>query len=142
MVKIIRSYSALVEEVTKAVTIAVRNVAHEVCNKLHDCISEQYYLDPGFYPNVYKRTETFLNSAAYRMISDKSAIIGVDISSMHYKSGFSAKQIGEWASKSMHGSPLYQTSTNDFWSEFITWADANVPQLLKNELKRQGLKVI
>lgn len=141
MARIIRSYSALVDEINKAVTVAVRNVAKVVCDKLHDCINEQYYLDSGFYPNIYDRTETFLNHAAYKMISDKSALIGVDTSSMHYKNGFSAKQVVEWASQSMHGSPLYQTNTKDFWSVFIEWADENVPQLLKDELKRQGLNV-
>ena len=41
----------------------------------------------------------------------------------------------------MHGSPLYQTDTEDFWSVFIEWADDNVPLLLRSELKKQGLNV-
>ena len=61
--------------------------------------------------------------------------------SMHYKNGFSARQVVDWAKESMHGSPLYQTDTEDFWSVFIEWADDNVPLLLRSELKKQGLNV-
>lgn len=141
MAKIIRSYSALVNEINKVVTVSVKNVAKIVCDKLHDCIDEQYYQDPGFYPNIYKRTETFLNHAVYKMIGDNSAIVGVDTYAMHYKNGFSAKQIVEYASQSMHGNPLYQTTTDDFWSVFLDWADENVPKLLKDELRKNGLSV-
>ena len=136
-----RTYTAVVNELNKRITIAVENVAKIVCDKLKDCIDEQYYKDPGFYPNVYQRTETFLNSAVYDMLSGNSARVGIDTSSMHYKNGFSARQVVEYAKESMHGSPLYQTDTEDFWSVFIEWADKNIQLLLKDELKRQHLNV-
>lgn len=136
-----RTYQVLVNEMNKRVTIAVQNTAKIVCDKLKECIDEQYYQDPGFYPNIYQRTEAFLNSAVYEMLNSNSAKVGIDTSTMHYKNGFSANQVVEWASQSMHGSPLYQTSTEDFWSVFIEWADVNVPILLRSELKRQGLTV-
>ena len=137
----VRTYSALVNEINKRVEKAIKIVAEEVCNKLHECINEQYYNDPGFYPNVYQRTEAFLNSAAYEMLGGNSARVGIDTSSMHYKNGFSARQVVDWAKESMHGSPLYQTDTEDFWSVFIEWTDDNVQSLLRSELKKQGLNV-
>ena len=137
----VRTYSALVNEINKRVEKAIKIVAEEVCKKLHECINEQYYNDPGFYPNVYQRTEAFLNSAAYEMLGGNSARVGIDTSSMHYKNGFSARQVVDWAKESMHGSSLYQTDTEDFWSVFIEWADDNVPLLLRSELKKQGLNV-
>ena len=137
----VKTYSALVKEINKRVTIAIQNVAKIVCDKLKECIDEQYYQDPEFYPNIYQRTETFLNSTAYEMLSKNSAKVGIDTSSMHYSNGFSATKVVEYAKQSMHGSPLYQTSTEDFWSTFIEWADVNVPILLRSELKRQGLIV-
>lgn len=136
-----KSYTALVNEINKRVSVAIKIVAEEVCKKLRECINEQYYHDPSFYPNIYQRTEAFLNSAAYEMLSGTSAKVGIDTSSMHYKNGFSANQVVEWAMQSMHGSPLYQTDTEPFWDVFIEWADANVPRLLRTELKRQGLNV-
>lgn len=137
----IRTYTALVKEINKRVTIAVKNVAEQVCEKLHDCIEEQYYNDHGFYPNVYERTEVFLNSAAYEILSSNSARVGIDIASMHYKNGFSARQVVDWARQSMHGSSLYKTDTEPFWDVFIEWADKNVLLLLKEELRKQKLNV-
>lgn len=137
----VRTYTALVNEINKRITIAIQNVAKIVCDKLKECIDEQYYQDPEFYPNIYQRTEAFLNSSAYEMLGKNSARIGIDVSSMHYSNGFSAIKVVEYAKQSMHGSPLYQTNTEDFWTVFIEWADENVPILLRLELKRQGFSV-
>ena len=53
----VKTYSALVKEINKRVTIAIQNVAKITCDKLKECIDEQYYQDPSFYPNIYQRTE-------------------------------------------------------------------------------------
>lgn len=137
----VKTYSALVKEINKRVTIAIQNVAKITCDKLKECIDEQYYQDPSFYPNIYQRTEQFLNSTAYEMLGKSTARVGIDTSTMHYKNGFSATQVVEWAKESMHGSPLYQTDTEPFWDVFIEWADKNIPLLLRTEFKRQGLTV-
>lgn len=136
-----KTYSVLVNELNKRVSTSVQNVAKVVCEKLSECIDEQYYRDPGFHPNIYKRTETFLNSATYEMLGKNSARVGIDTTSMHYKNGFSAKQIVDWAKESMHGAPMYQTDTEPFWDVFIEWADENIPKLLKAELKKNGLNI-
>ena len=123
----VRTYSALVNEINKRVEKAIKIVAEDVGEKLHEGINEQQYNDPGFYPNVYQRTRALLKSAGYEMLGGSSARVGIDTSSMHYKNGFSARQVVDWAKESMHSSPLYQTDTEDFWSVFIEWADDNVP---------------
>ena len=137
----VKTYSALVKEINKRVTIAIQNVAKITCDKLKECIDEQYYQDPQFYPNIYQRTEQFLNSTAYEKLGKDTARVGIDTSTMHYKNGFSATQVVEWAKESMNGSPLYQTDTEPFWDVFLEWADKNIPLLLRTELKRQGLTV-
>lgn len=137
----VKTYSALVKEFDKRASVAVENVAKVVCDKLRECINEQYYNDPDFYPNIYKRTYAFLESAMYEMMGMNTAIVGVNSSSMHYKNGFSGAQVVEWASQSMHGAEYYQTSTEPFWDTFIQWADKNVVQLLKSELKKQGFTI-
>ncbi len=137
----VKTYSALVNELNKRVTVSVQNVAKIVCDKLRECVDKQYYQDPEFYPNVYKRTEAFLNSATYEMLGKGVTRVGIDTTGMHYKNGFSARQVVEYARESMHGAPMYQTDTEDFWSVFIEWADENVPKLLKSELKKNGLNV-
>ena len=137
----VKGYSALFKEINKRIYISVENVAKIVCDKLREYIDEQYYHDPEFYPNIYKRTFAFLNSTAYEMLDKNSAKVGIDTSTMHYKNDFSAKQVVEYAKESMHGSPLYQTGTESFDDAFIEWADENVPLLLKSELLKQGLNV-
>lgn len=137
----ITSYAQLEKELNKHINIAIENVAKIVCNKLMDCIDKQYYNDPGFYPNVYKRTETFLQSATYEMLGSNSAQIGIDSDSMYYKTGFPGRTVVELASKSMHGSERYQTNTESFWDVFEEWCNDNIFKLLKNELRNQGLNV-
>lgn len=74
----IKTYSALTNELNKRVTLSIQNVSEIVCDKLRECINEQYYNDPEFYPNIYRRTEAFLNSAAYEMLGKDSAKVGID----------------------------------------------------------------
>ena len=121
--------------------LAVKNAAKIICDKLKECINEQYYNDPYFYPNVYQRTETFLQSATYDLLSNNSAMIYVDGDGMHYQNGFDSWQVVEWASQSQHGADYYQTNTIDFWTTFMEWCDGNVVNILRQELKKAGINV-
>lgn len=120
---------------------AVKDTAEEAKKQLTKCIDEQYYNDPGFYPNVYERTEAFLNSAACQLISNGKAEIYIDGDGMHYRNGFNSWQVIEWASESKHGADYYQTSTEDFWSTYIDWCNENLIGLLKMNLQKVGLNV-
>ena len=108
---------------------AIEATVEEAKKQLTKCIDEQYYKDPGFYPNVYERTEAFLNSAACQLLSNNSAEIYIDVEGM------------TWASNSQHGANYYQTSTPDFWSTYIEWCNENLIELLKINLRKVGLKV-
>lgn len=118
---------------------AVCETAEAAMVKLRECIEEQYYDDPEFYPEFYRRTEKFLNSAAWQLLSPTSAAVGVDTNSMQYRNDFSTKQIVEWASESKHGKYI-QTGTEDFWSVFIKWCDENLIKLLRQNLQKHGIK--
>lgn len=137
----IRTYKGLVKALEKNINAAVKETADEMKEKLYECIDEQYYHDPEFYPNFYKRTETFLSSAAMRMLSSNSAEIYVDIEGMHYKNEFNSWQIVSWASESKHGSDYYQTETTDFWTTFLDWCNNNLMSILKRNLMKHGLQV-
>ncbi|RGO77468.1 hypothetical protein DXB04_28300 [Enterocloster bolteae] len=52
---------------------AIKATVEEAKKQLTKCIDEQYYKDPEFYPNVYERTEAFLNSATGQLLSNNSA---------------------------------------------------------------------
>lgn len=136
------SVVALQNYIESACSKAVENAAIRIKDKLHDFIEEQYYNDPGFYPNWYRRTETFLWANAYEMLSPTKAQIGIDTDSMHYSNNFSGEQVALWASESMHGAPYYQTDTQSYWNAFLEWADENVVLILKEELQKQGLQTV
>ena len=135
-----KTYSALVSAMNKNINIAVEKTAQEVKEMLHTCIKEQYYEDPGFYPHVYQRTETFLSSVAYQMLSSNSAEIYVDGDGMHYKNGFDSWQVVSWASESKHGADYYQTGTEDFRTRFIDWCNENLLDILKKNLRLYGIQ--
>lgn len=142
MATVIKNMNDLKNIVNVAINKAIECTAITVMDKLHDCIDEQYYKDPGFYPNVYERTYEFFNHVAYDMLSSNQAQIYVDIEGMHYKNNFSPWQVVKWASESKHGADYYQTNTTDFWTQFIEWCNANMIDLLKKNLRNQGLKII
>ena len=120
--------------------LAVEDTAKTASEKLKECIKEQYYEDPGFYPKVYERTGQFLEHAAYQLLSDSSAKIYVDIDGMHYKNNFDPWQVVSWASESKHGADYYQTDTTDFWTAFTDWCSENLINILKYNLRKYGLK--
>lgn len=83
-------------QIESACNKAVEETAITVMNKLHDCIDEQYYKDPGFYPNLYQRTNEFFNHVTYDMLASNKAQIYVDVEGMHYKNNFSPWQVVKW----------------------------------------------
>lgn len=129
------------KQIQDACNKAVESTAITLVGKLQDCIDKQYYKDPGFYPNVYERTETFLKHVAYSMLSSNQAQIYVDIEGMHYKNNFSPWQVVKWASESKHGADYYQTNSKDFWTVFIDWCNDYLIDLLKKNLRQQGLNI-
>ena len=120
---------------------SIEETAKTATNKLHDCINQQYYHDPEFFPNVYHRTYEFLNHVAFDMISNNCAQIYVDINGMHYKNNFRPWQVVAWASESKHGANYYQTNTEDFWTIFFDWCNNNLLNLLKANINKYGIRI-
>lgn len=124
------------------ITKALMSTARILVEKLRESIDSQYYNDPDFYPNIYQRTYKFLDSASYQLIGKNMAEIFIDTDMMNYKNGFDADQVVEWAGQSMHGAEYYQTETEDFWSVFENFCEENAIKILRQELQKQGLKLI
>lgn len=125
--------------VNNAITKAIMTASVRIRNELRNIVDEQYYQDPDFYPNIYRRTNMFLDSASYELIGKNMAEIGINTDEMHYRNGFDPDVVVENASKSWHGSELYATGTVDFWTTFEQWADENVIKILREELINAGL---
>lgn len=123
-------------------TTAIQIAAVKIRNQLREFVDEQYYQDPEFYPNLYRRTNMFLDSASYELLGKNMAQIGINTDEMHYYNNFDPDKVVEWASQSKHGAEYYQTNTTDFWTAFTDWADENVIKILRQELISQGIKLI
>lgn len=141
MAKTIKSMNDLKKYINSICKKAIHDTAKEAETKLHQCIQEQYYNDPEFYPNIYERTETFLNSVASQMLSSNSVQIYIDIEGMHYKNNFSPWRVVSWASESKHGADYYQTNTTDFWTTFIDWCNGSLLDVLKKNFRKYGLNI-
>jgi len=136
-----KTFTQVVAEINNRTSLAIQETAQEAQEMLHQCILEQYYEDPGFYPNVYNRTETFLNSVLSKMVSNTSAEVYIDVHGMHYKNGFDSMQVVEWAANSQHGANYYQTDTEPFWQRFLDLCNTNLLLILKRNMKKHGLKI-
>lgn len=139
-----RTFSTTVEfkkMIEPLITNALMSTSRILVEELRKSIDNQYYQDPGFYPNIYRRTYKFLDSASYKLIGKNMSEIFIDTDMMNYTNGFDAHQIVDWASESKHGSDYYQTDTVDFWTTFENYCDKNAIRILKEELIKQGLQL-
>ena len=80
------------------------------------------------------------------MLDPKSAEIFIDIDSIDYLIGsnerynYDEADIVKLASLGYHGIiDIFRPGM--FWEDFIEWCNKNVPYLMKQELKKQGIPV-
>ena len=84
--KVFTSMIQLESFINSRITKALMAASVRIREELRNIIDEQYYKDPEFYPNIYKRTYTFLDSASYELIGKNLAEIGINTDEMHYLS--------------------------------------------------------
>ena len=114
---------------------AVENVAKIVRDKLVDFIREDFY--NLYKPIFYARTYSFLFSPKYNLLNKNTAQVFIDTSVMHYL-GISGEDQATMASYGFHGSvDIFRPGF--YWTDFIKWCDENIPILLKEELRKQGI---
>lgn len=130
------SYSALQKEINRRAGIAVQNTAVKVVEYLRQYVKEDYY--DVYDPQEYVRTYQFMNSPMYEMLEQNVAKIFINTGNMHYKE-VSGDWVARMASLGLHGGSIFVEGY--FWKDFIEWAEENVPRLLKEELRKQGLNV-
>ena len=127
--------------IESACEIAVKNVAERMVEELQSYIREDFYNQ--YKPRFYTRTYQLLKSPKYNMLSSNSAEIFIDMDVIHYLIGdpqydYNESDIVKLASLGYHGTTdIYRPGM--FWEDFIDWCNKNVSQLLKSELKKQGL---
>lgn len=149
-----REFRTMVElqgSMENACAKAVERTANIMVEKLKDFIQTRYY--DMFDPEVYIRTEKFLNSAVAYMLGNTTASIGIDDAFMDYQYPANYKlrdgSTGHWtgedqavmAEHGYHGT-YYIRTEGRYWSEFIAWCDENVINILEEELRKQGLNIV
>lgn len=133
----IKTYRLLVSEIDKRCEIAIRNVAEVVRDKLEYFIKEDFY--EMYKPKFYDRSYRFLKSPKFNILGKGEAEVFIDTDVMHYL-GISGEEVARLASLGFHGSKsIFREGY--YWSSFMEWVDSNVINLLKEELKKQGINV-
>jgi hypothetical protein len=140
----VRNYSALVSELNKRTTVAVKNACDRLLGKLQELIMSEYY---EAYDTEYNRTMEFYRSATTEMLSNSCGKIFMDDSFGEYPfSGYgwkwTMKQNIEEGNKGIHGGWADSESlSHHYWDSFVEYADKNAIRILKEELRNQGLNV-
>lgn len=131
------SVEELAAEINRRCSVAVKNVADKMEEKLREYVTDDFY--NMYAPKKYDRKFKFQNSPNSEMLSENLAKIFIDTSNMSYQYA-SGSQVAMLASGGFHGNTgIFRPGF--FWQDFVAWADANVPQMLREELESQGLSV-
>ena len=150
MAIVIKNMNDLKKQVDAACNKAVENAAKILLEKLQEYIDEDYY--NLYYPERYIRTKEFYRSAVANMIGKSTATIGIDELYMSYqypaKYAYLDGTAGHWtgedqvymADAGYHGNfNIYRDG--HFWKDFEKYANENAIDILKTELRKQGLNV-
>lgn len=137
MVKTFTSNVQIQNFLESACEKAIQETAKIVRDKLEEFINEDFY--SMYKPLFYDRTYMFLKSPKYDLLDSKTAEIFIDDDVMHYL-GISGDDVANLASYGFHGNiDIFRPGF--YWTDFINWCDDNVPRLIKENLKKQGLNV-
>ena len=146
----IKTYKGLFKALNKNINIAVENSANILLKKLQEYINEDYY--NLYEPLFYSRTMEFYKSAVANMIEKSTATIGIDELYMSYQypakyNSFDSTS-GHWtgedqvymADAGFHGNVnIYRDG--HFWKDFEQYCEENSINILKSELRKQGIPV-
>lgn len=131
-----KNYSSLIEALNNKIEIAIQNVANEMVNQLRAYIIEDFYY--LYEPTKYSRTNQLQDEITYEMLSKNMAEIFIDTENMNYKYA-TGDTVTSLAALGFHGrKDIFRPGF--FWEDFVFWASENVPKMLKDELRKQGLK--
>lgn len=150
MPKIIKNMSDLQTIIELLIEKAVQNASEILLAKLQEYIEEDYY--KMYSPLFYQRTRVFFESAVANMTGKSSASVGIDRLYMSYQYPSKYKYLdgseGHWtgedqvfmADSGFHGNVnIYRDG--HFWKDFENFCNDNAINILKTELRKQGLSI-
>lgn len=124
--------------IESACTKAVKITCNRLLGTLQELIDSEYY--DQFEPDYYQRTYQFWESATTEMLNKNCGEIFMDKDKMNYNEFWSGAKQLTFAQEGYHGSMDIQTEGR-FWESFIRYCEKNAKNILKEELRKQGLCV-
>ena len=141
------SFAELQQHIDAACQVAVKNTSEKLANTLQEYINTHFY--EWYTPSVYERTWNFYESASYEFVGRACTKIGLSPKYLSFKypsvgtvdRSITGAQQAELAEKGYHGNPTILYG-GQFWSSFVEYAEQNAVSMLKEELRKQGLKIL
>ena len=140
MARVIKNVNDLKKQVDIACSKAVENTCNRLLGSLQQIIDEEFY--DVFYPQYYHRTYQFWQSATTKMLTQNCGQVFMNKSAMNYNSFWTGERQILAASIGSHGGLITdETKEHRFWEVFIDFCEENCINILKEELRKQGLNV-
>lgn len=135
-----KTYNSLVSAMNKNINIAVENACNRLLGFLQEIIDTEFY--DVFEPDYYNRTYQFWHSATTKMLTRNCGEIFMNKTEMNYNSFWTGEKQLRHANIGSHGGWITDTTKKHrFWEVFIDFCQNNAINILKEELKKQGLPV-
>lgn len=135
-----KAYPTLISAINKNIHIAVKNTCNRLLGNLQEIIDTEFY--DVFEPDYYKRTYQFWKSATTKMLNQACGQVFMDKSVMNYNNFWTGEKQLYAANIGSHGGWITdETKEHRFWDTFIEFCENNVINILKEELRKQGLPI-
>lgn len=119
---------------------AVQNACNRLLGVLQELIDSKFY--DVFMPDFYKRTYQFWESATTKMLTQNCGEIFMDKSKMNYNNFWTAEKQLQAANIGSHGGWVTdENKEHRFWEAFEDYCNEHAIDILKEELRKQGLTV-
>lgn len=140
MAKVIKNISELKKQVDIACGKAVENACNRLLGSLQEIIDTEFY--DVFEPDFYKRSYMFWKSATTKMLNQNCGQVFMDKDKMNYNDFWTGEKQLQAAAIGSHGGWVTdETKEHRFWKTFITFCEEYAINILKEELRKQGIKV-
>ena len=136
-----RTFTSIVElqgAMEQCCTVAIQNACEILLAELQRLIRSEFY--DQYTPTMYNRTYQFLESATKEMMTDLCGRVFMDAGRMNYLEPHWTGEVQlEAANRGLHGG--YIKREGRYWDSFMEYCNANALNILKQELRKQGLNV-
>lgn len=136
----IKNTNDLKVQIENACNKAVENACNRLLGYLQQIIDEEFY--DVFEPEYYSRTFQFWRSASTKMLKQACGHVFMDKATMNYNAFWTGEKQLYHASIGSHGGwTTDETKEHRFWDVFIEFCRSNAINILKEELRKQNVKV-